>query len=83
MQTVFSVSYVIAIFKTSFGCSYFITDDSRVQRIKQITCIYTASEEMRQTGNICDPTLDTSSDKFQSHLQSIMMLMKKNSPSRC
>ena len=32
---------------------------------------------MSQTGNICDPTVDTFSDKFQSHLQSIMMLMEK------
>lgn len=72
-----SVFHMIAIFKTSFGCSYFITDDSRVQRIKQITWIYTASEEMRQTGNICDPTLDTFLINFKATFRALWWWWKK------
>lgn len=74
-----SVQYFVcnSNFQNHFWVCLFYNRWLQSQRIKQITWIYTASEGMSQTGNICDPTVDTFSDKFQSHLQSIMMLMEK------
>lgn len=47
-----SASYILAILEVGYKYPYFATDDSKIQRIKQIAWVHTANEGAGQTESL-------------------------------
>lgn len=57
-------SCLLAMIEAIYTYSYCIANDSKVQRINQITWAHTADEGVGQTGNLSNRALDVISVKF-------------------